>query len=348
MENNVPKDIIDALIAAGGNSRLARQARVKRQLRDRKGRWIEMGGGMKTSFKLANGTIINVTGRSVGGSDRGEGYIQMHITGQSGVKDGFYTFESNRSEAISAILSEDALKRAGVDLGDNKGTLDSGVVDFADVTFADAPEGWKKINDNSYSTIEPGYDVTRNEDGTWNINDVVNNVSAADLNTLADAIVQGNDWDAEEGLSSGDKSTYESLRDSGDKKAADKVLRNEPVARLSAEQAKGVQNLPASETPSSDSGLAGWKESNKPTTRPSKLVSAPVSATAGKDPKTMTWTELADEIQRPVASESDIDRNRALNAEFYGRGGFQIPREDRDKVPVPEDWRSACSRLRRS
>lgn len=49
------REAVTAALTADGNSRLARSMRARRQLRDRRGRWIEMGGGIRFKLRLPSG-----------------------------------------------------------------------------------------------------------------------------------------------------------------------------------------------------------------------------------------------------------------------------------------------------
>ena len=57
------------LVAAGGNSRAARSLRAKLQARDRYGRWVEMGRGIKFKVRLPNGSVVSERGTFVGAVD---------------------------------------------------------------------------------------------------------------------------------------------------------------------------------------------------------------------------------------------------------------------------------------
>jgi len=76
MKDDVVSDTflsLSALTAAGGNSRAARSARAKLQWRDRKGRWVEMGRGVKFNFRGLDGANHSAIGTFVGARDADNG-----------------------------------------------------------------------------------------------------------------------------------------------------------------------------------------------------------------------------------------------------------------------------------
>jgi len=119
----------DPLIAAGGNSTEARRLRVKSQLRDRYGRWVEMGRDSKVKIRFG-GKIIDVIGKFVGGSDR-EGYGRFLVKNDpNGVPDGVYHFKGAALNQILASLDPAYLKDKGIKLNrDVNGNLIGDVLD---------------------------------------------------------------------------------------------------------------------------------------------------------------------------------------------------------------------------
>ena len=235
----MPEDIINAIIAAGGNSRGARSARARKQLRDRYGRWIEMGGGLNFKFRMPNGDIVSVVGRSVGGSDNSEDGVQVYVpaSDRPDIREGFYTVPASNTETAQALLSEEQLKRAGIDADTEGGTLDAGVIDFNDAVYSEAPEGWTKRPSGSYTT-EDGYSIEQNEDGKWEV--LQDEVPLSSHDDLGSAFADVADRDAEAELPEADKKKVADLRSQGNEDAAKKVVRNEPVAMLSEEKAAEV------------------------------------------------------------------------------------------------------------
>lgn len=120
---------INPITAAGGNSSAARRARVKSQLRDRYGRWVEMGRDSKVKIKF-KGKVIDVIGKFVGGSDR-EGYGRFLVKNDpSGVPDGVYHFKGAALNQILASLDPTYLKDKGIKLDrDINGNLIGDVLD---------------------------------------------------------------------------------------------------------------------------------------------------------------------------------------------------------------------------
>jgi GNAT superfamily N-acetyltransferase len=140
--------IITSLIAAGGNSRAARAARAKLQWRDRFGRWIEMGRGVKFKVRRNDGSVISVNGvfsGSTGNPDTG----QIHVTKDpSGLPDGFYDVKSSNGQAILASLDPAYLKKQGIQTGkDAQGNpvgerSDADIPNESEMRRSDSPLGW--------------------------------------------------------------------------------------------------------------------------------------------------------------------------------------------------------------
>ena len=160
--------ILTALVAVGGNSRAARSARAKLQWRDRFGRFIEMGRGIKFKIRLGDGTVRSVNGKFVGAIDgeTGQVYVQND---PSGLQDGFYQVKSGNAQEILGSLSEDALAKKGIKIGlDANGApvsdrADEDIPNIADIPFADAPEGWGRKPDKG------GAQVWETEDGQYRL-----------------------------------------------------------------------------------------------------------------------------------------------------------------------------------
>ena|GEM_PF-2813318 len=145
---NPLRTILNALIAAGGNSSAARAARAKLQWRDRYGRFINMGGGVKFKVRGKSGSIRSVTGRFFGAIDGETG--QVYVTNDSeGLKDGFYEVKSGNAQEILASIDPKDLEKAGIELGkDVDGATvgeraDADIPTGATIPFSDAPVGWE-------------------------------------------------------------------------------------------------------------------------------------------------------------------------------------------------------------
>ena len=159
------------LVAVGGNSRAARSARARLQWRDRFGRWVEMGRGVKFKLRRSNGTVLSVTGTFVGAIDEDTGSV--YVKGDTnGFKDGFYRVNSSNGQEILASLDQGYLDKRGIEAGKD---VDGGLVGDrteADIqneddstTFSEAPEGWTKSG-NVFETDDKEFKATQNQDGT--------------------------------------------------------------------------------------------------------------------------------------------------------------------------------------
>jgi hypothetical protein len=104
---------------SGGNSTLARRARVALQRRDRYGRWAEMGGGISFKGRFGNtGQVMDAVGRYVGPAER-ENYMRVYVTSGRGLQTGVYEVPSKVATVAKALLTEEALKDVGVNLDVN-------------------------------------------------------------------------------------------------------------------------------------------------------------------------------------------------------------------------------------
>lgn len=176
---------VPALVAAfsfgDGNSSAARRARVALQWRDRLGRWVEMGRGINFKFRLPDGGIATAAGTYVG-SDANAGYSGnwarkeannglVEVTGNSNIPDGIYSIRNNNAEVYKARLSEEELKRAGVETDKSSryrlsSQFDESIPDLNDLlaTKVDGPSGWTKNEDGSF-TSDDDYKVVKKDDG---------------------------------------------------------------------------------------------------------------------------------------------------------------------------------------
>ena len=150
MSEDLDISAFGAVTAAGGNSRLARSARAKLQWRDRYGRWIEMGRGVKFKLRFPDGSPRSVIGKFVGAKDAENGQVYVSKD-PNGLPDGFYTVNSKNAQEMVADLSPEALKSrgiaVGVDAGGNKvgERMSEDIPNASDVERTDAPIGWTKL-----------------------------------------------------------------------------------------------------------------------------------------------------------------------------------------------------------
>lgn len=159
--------LIDALVAFGGNSHAARSARAKLQWRDRYGRWVEMGRGVKFKLRRSNGSVVSVMGKFVGATDNA-GFGQVYVQNDpNGLRDGFYQVSSANGSEMLASLSQDYLASRGIKVGYHAdGTpvgdrMDDAIQDEATIVRRDTPIGWNR------DPLVPGGMVT--DDGQYKI-----------------------------------------------------------------------------------------------------------------------------------------------------------------------------------
>ena len=121
---------IDPLVAAGGNSSAARRLRVKSQLRDRFGRWIEMGRDSKIKARW-QGKVVSIIGKFVGGSPDKPGYGMFVVKDDpNGIPSGVYHFKGRAVNQIIARLDPEYLKSNNIDIDrDVNGNLIGDVMD---------------------------------------------------------------------------------------------------------------------------------------------------------------------------------------------------------------------------
>ncbi|QIG57819.1 hypothetical protein SEA_PAULODIABOLI_85 [Microbacterium phage PauloDiaboli] len=141
---------LSALTAAGGNSRAARSMRARLQWRDRFGRWIEMGRGVKFKVRGADGATRSVIGSFVGAKSNtiGQVYVQKD---PNGLPDGFYDVDSANAQEFIANLDESQLAARGIEVGKDANGKAVGeraseaVPNINQMKAAPAPEGWEAI-----------------------------------------------------------------------------------------------------------------------------------------------------------------------------------------------------------
>lgn len=145
------------------------------QWRDRYGRWVEMGRGIKFKVRRATGDIVSVLGQFIGaGSPGGTKGIVLVKDDPNGFPDGFYEVDSANGQEILTALDPEYLAKKGIQLGKdvNGDTIgeraDADVPNEADLVRLDAPIGWKKNADGSYSTTDGLFDMVE-ADGKWKV-----------------------------------------------------------------------------------------------------------------------------------------------------------------------------------
>ena len=231
MLENLGTSLLQPLVAVGGNSRAARSARAKLQWRDRYGRFIEMGRGIKFKIRLGDGTVRSVNGKFVGAVDGDTG--QVYVQGDpSGLKDGFYQVKSNNAQEILGSLSEEALAKRGIQMGyDANGNpvsdrADEEIPNAEEIPFADAPIGWTRQPDRM------GAQTWETEDGDYRFYHEYKNVKGKRTEV----------WSIEDVRRAPGR--VEGYRDLGYAlgRIAAKDDLPEPAARVSPDQAKNERN----------------------------------------------------------------------------------------------------------
>lgn len=181
-----------ALVAAGGNSKAARSARAKLQLRDRYGRFIFMGRGLlKFKVRFSDGTVRSVLGSFVGARDPQT--AQVYVSEDpSGLRTGFYDVKSSNVQEFVGQLSAKQLSDRGIKLGlDANGTLvkerlSEKIPDVDKIPFSDSPIGWNhkparggaemwSTEDNDYNLYHSTTEVDGSPTETWGVENVNNN-----------------------------------------------------------------------------------------------------------------------------------------------------------------------------
>ncbi|UDL16354.1 hypothetical protein SEA_ZOOMAN_70 [Microbacterium phage Zooman] len=138
---------LSALVAAGGNSRAARSMRARLQWRDRFGRWIEMGRGVKFKVRGSDGATRSVIGSFVGAKDAQTGQVYVSRD-PNGLPDGFYDVNSANAQEFVANLSETQLAERGIQIGRNADgqavgeRMAENIPNLNQMTVKSAPEGW--------------------------------------------------------------------------------------------------------------------------------------------------------------------------------------------------------------
>lgn len=169
MSDDLIASTVSALTAAGGNSRAARSARAKLQWRDRYGRWVEMGRGVKFKVRFPDGAPRSVVGKFVGAKDPQTGQVYVSKD-PNGLPDGFYSVKSDNAQEMIADLSPEQLKSRGISVGqDETGNkvgerMSEAIPNAHEIERTDAPAGWKALP-GTYG----GKKVIETEDGEFRI-----------------------------------------------------------------------------------------------------------------------------------------------------------------------------------
>jgi antirestriction protein ArdC len=145
---------------AGGNSSAARSARARAQRRDSKGRFAEMGGGARFSG-LFDGFGQSITGK-IAGVPQGSNDIEIEVLNHPRLPNGIYPINANGVEGIKAVLRNKGATGKSIPVTDRRALATA--VPEADLlaTRKDAPTGWNKNPDGSY-TSDDGYSVSMAE-----------------------------------------------------------------------------------------------------------------------------------------------------------------------------------------
>ena len=127
-----------ALVAAfgDGNSSAARRARAMLQRRDRKGRFAEMGGGLRALIRRAKG-IFNLNGRVVAEGIRGNTFDMELPDGR------IARVPADSAEAIKAYIPQKG-GSDGYSPKPAKTSVGDPVIDEADLEIVDAPDGFRE------------------------------------------------------------------------------------------------------------------------------------------------------------------------------------------------------------
>ena len=176
-----------ALLAAlgDGNSSLARRARAMRQRRDRKGRFAEMGGGLRALIRRINGMIQNLNGRAVSQGIEGDTFDFETPDGK------LYRVPAGNVEAVKAIIPSQQSKD-GYGKGPAKASAKDPVLNEAELQEVEAPEGFRrddawspKKEDRDYygENVDLGVKYT---DDAYDVVKMENNQAAKDKFEMAD------------------------------------------------------------------------------------------------------------------------------------------------------------------
>lgn len=220
---------------------MARSMRAKLQWRDRYGRWIEMGRGVKFKVRGSDGATRSVIGSFVGAKDAQTGQVYVSKD-PNGLPDGFYDVSSSNAQEFVANLDESQLAERGITLGRDVNGQAVGerasedVPNVNELVRADAPEGWvaekgtfggKKVIQTDDGDFRIHY---AGKDDTVLLEDRRGNPGQADpQRSVAEAFKKVNDVDIQR-KESGDQN-YTSLSDDAAEKISS-MSRDDKVSQI--------------------------------------------------------------------------------------------------------------------
>lgn len=158
----VPEDVVLPITAAFKMSFAMRSAMSKIlaavRRRHRNGRFAKEFGRLRGFFSRKDGSIFSEDARIVG-APKGTNNFQVQIKGSPEIPDGIYTIDAAKTEPVMAILSKRALSKVK-GLKANRSIDNPSKADIASAipledflkTRADAPEGWTKNEDGSFTS----------------------------------------------------------------------------------------------------------------------------------------------------------------------------------------------------
>jgi hypothetical protein len=203
-----PAPIIAAF--SDGNSSAARRARVALQWRDKRGRWVEMGRGANFRYRTSDGGVASASGVYVGvrpkqpGDNYTAGLIQ--VSGDKNLPDGIYAVRPSNTETYSARVPLEALEKAGITPGATPSQSMVGVPSQDEIlaTRKDAPEGWKKNSDNTF-TSDDNYTV-KGGDGEYTL------YRQNEDGSLGDKVGEAANWAEINELANNDQDAYDEVK----------------------------------------------------------------------------------------------------------------------------------------
>ena len=178
----IPEDLLP-LVAAFNMSRAKRSAMAKAlaaiRRRDRKGRFAEEFGRLKGWFSGKDG-LFSDTGRIVG-AGKGANDYQVEFKGSNKIPDGIYNMDASLSENVEAYLPEEAVKglKSQKEVVSPKDAKYAVPLDQFMATRQDAPDGWTKNEDGSYSSgdynvaSKPTEDLAESRDNSDEQDDLI-------------------------------------------------------------------------------------------------------------------------------------------------------------------------------
>jgi hypothetical protein len=203
-----PAPIIAAF--SDGNSSAARRARVALQWRDKRGRWVEMGRGANFRFRMPGGGVASASGVYVGVRPQqpGENYTAglIQVSGDKNLPDGIYAVRPSNTETYSARIPTEALKKAGITPGATPSQSMVGVPSQVDLlsTRRDAPEGWTKQDDNTF-TSDDNY-TAKVTDGEYTL------FRQNEDGSMGDKVGEAGNWAEINELANNDQDAYDEVK----------------------------------------------------------------------------------------------------------------------------------------